>query len=57
MYMNTKPKNQLSKTQKDLMKTHSKHHSKKHMGVMKKMMLKGHCFQKAHELAMRGAVK
>ena len=35
-----KPKKELSQTQKDLMKTHSKHHTKKHMDEMKKQMLR-----------------
>ena len=48
-----KPKKQLSQTQKDLMKTHSKHHTKKHMDEMKKQMLKGFCFQQSHEIAMK----
>ena len=48
-----KPKKQLSQTQKDLMKTHSKHHSKKHLEEMKKQMLKGFCFQQSHQIAMK----
>lgn len=48
-----KPKKQLSQTQKDLMKTHSKHHTKRHLNYMKEMMLKGFCFQQSHELAMK----
>lgn len=48
-----KPKKELSQTQKDLMKTHSKHHSKKHLEEMKKQMLKGFCFQQSHQIAMK----
>tara|TARA_R100001463_G_scaffold29375_2_gene66834 strand:+ start:719 stop:892 length:174 start_codon:yes stop_codon:yes gene_type:complete len=48
-----KPKKQLSQTQKDLMKTHSKHHTKKHLEEMKKQMLKGFCFQQSHQIAMK----
>ena len=48
-----KPKKELSQTQKDLMKTHSKHHNKKHLEEMKKQMLKGFCFQQAHQIAMK----
>ena len=48
-----KPKKELSQTQKDLMKTHSKHHTKRHLNYMKEMMLKGFCFQQSHELAMK----
>tara|TARA_R100000773_G_scaffold31701_2_gene27070 strand:+ start:6890 stop:7066 length:177 start_codon:yes stop_codon:yes gene_type:complete len=52
-----KPKKDLSKTQKDLMKTHRKHHTKKHMDKMKELMLKGYCFQQAHELSMKSVGK
>ncbi len=47
-----KPKKSLTKEQKDLMKTHKKHHTKKHLDYMEKQMLKGFCFQQAHRLAM-----
>ena len=48
-----KPKKELSKVQKDLMKEHKEHHTKKHMDMMKKAMLAGECFQNAHAIAMR----
>ena len=48
-----KPKKELSQTQKDLMKTHSKHHTKKHMDEMKSQTLKGFSFQQAHQIAMK----
>ena len=48
-----KPKKELSQTQKDLMKTHSKHHTKRHLEEMKKQMLKGFCFQQAHKISMQ----
>ena len=48
-----KPKKQLSQSQKDLMKTHGKLHSKKHLEEMKKQMLKGFCFQQSHQIAMK----
>ena len=48
-----KPKKELSKVQKDLMKEHKEHHTKKHMDMMKKAMLAGECFQSAHAIAMR----
>ena len=48
-----KPKKELSKVQKDLMKEHKEHHSKKHMDMMKKAMLSGLCFQEAHKMAMK----
>ena len=47
-----KPRKSLSKEQKDLMKSHKKHHTKKHLDYMEKQMLKGFCFQQAHRLAM-----
>ena len=48
-----KPKKELTKVQKDLMKEHKEHHSKKHMDMMKKAMLSGLCFQEAHKMAMK----
>jgi hypothetical protein len=48
-----KPRKELSKTQKDLMKTHAKHHTKKHLEDMTKYMKQGFCFQQAHEKAMK----
>lgn len=52
-----KPKKNLTKLQKDLMRTHSKHHTKKHLDKMKELMLKGYCFQQAHELSMKSVGK
>tara|TARA_R110000851_G_scaffold174501_4_gene320706 strand:- start:1013 stop:1183 length:171 start_codon:yes stop_codon:yes gene_type:complete len=51
-----KPKKELDKTQKDLMKKHKIHHTKKHLDYMKKKMLEGFCFQQAHELAKKNVV-
>lgn len=48
-----KPKKNLTKTQKDLMKIHAKDHSRKHLGLMTKFMKEGYCFQQAHEKAMK----
>ncbi len=48
-----KPKKMLSKRQKDLMKTHSEHHSKEHLDLMKDLMKKGYCFEQAHEIAQK----
>jgi hypothetical protein len=48
-----KPKKELSKVQKDLMREHKFHHTKKHMDMMKKLMLQGFCFQQAHKLSMQ----
>jgi len=52
-----KPKKELSKSQKDLMKIHKKHHTKKHLDYMKKKMLEGYCFQQSHELAKKNIDK
>ena len=41
-------KKELTNRQKETMKKHSKHHSKKHMAAMKKDMLSGMSFTKAH---------
>ena len=51
-----KPRKTLSVRQKDLMKTHSKHHSKKHLDFMKKKMLEGFCFEQSHELAKKNKI-
>lgn len=48
-----KPKKALSILQKRLMNEHKKHHSKKHLQEMKKLMLKGFCFQQAHNITMK----
>jgi phosphoribosylaminoimidazole-succinocarboxamide synthase len=48
-----KPKSMLSKRQKDLMKTHSAHHTKPHLDMMKDLMKKGYCFEQAHEIAQK----
>ena len=48
-----KPRSTLSSRQKELMKIHKMHHSKKHLSHMTKMMLKGYCFEVAHALAKK----
>jgi len=48
-----KPKKDLSILQKRLMKEHHKHHTKKHLDEMTKLMKKGFCFQQAHDLTMK----
>ena len=55
MYMKPvfKPKKVLDTTQKELMKEHKKYHTKKHLDEMKKLMLKGYCFQQAHQIAKK----
>ena len=52
-----KPRKSLSVRQKDLMNTHKKHHTKKHLDYMKKKMLEGYCFEQAHELAKKNVGK
>ena len=47
----------LSKKQKQTMQKHSKHHSKKHMVSMAKMMAKGTSFSAAHKKAMKDVGK
>ncbi len=43
----------LTQRQKDTMKRHSKHHSKKHMNTMSKLMKEGKTFGEAHKIAMK----
>jgi len=47
------PKKALSVLQKRLMNEHKKHHSKEHLKMMKNLMLKGNCFQQAHDITMK----
>ena len=48
-----KPKKNLNQLQKRLMNEHKKHHSEKHLKMMKKLMLKGYCFQQAQTITMK----
>lgn len=43
----------LSKRQESTMKKHKKHHSVKHMALMRKLMIKGKSFTQAHKEAMK----
>ena len=43
----------LTQRQKDTMKRHSKHHTKKHMDTMSKLMKGGKTFGEAHKIAMK----
>jgi hypothetical protein len=52
-----KPKSMLSKRQKDLMNTHSNHHSKEHLEMMTSLMKKGFCFEQSHEIAQKAIGK
>ena len=47
----------LTKKQKDTLKKHSVHHSKKHMAMMTALMNKGKSFRFAHRQAMKIAGK
>jgi hypothetical protein len=44
---------ELTQRQKDTLKRHSKHHTKKHMAEMTKMMKQGKTFGEAHKMAMK----
>ena len=43
----------LTKRQEDTMKRHSVHHTKKHMDMMRSLMIKGYSFGQANKKAMR----
>ncbi len=43
----------LSARQEKTMKKHSEHHSKKHMKMMRDMMIKGSSFTAAHKAAQK----
>lgn len=42
----------LSKSQQDMLKTHSVHHTPAHMREMRKLMKQGASFTRAHNLTM-----
>tara|TARA_R110001592_G_scaffold1469_3_gene8794 strand:+ start:676 stop:909 length:234 start_codon:yes stop_codon:yes gene_type:complete len=48
-----KPRKDLSKLQKDLMKTHKKKHTAEHNAMMGSLMKKGYCFQQAHDITIK----
>ncbi len=48
-----KPRKELTKGQKQLMKEHREHHTKKHMSMMTALMKQGYCFQQAHDMTMK----
>lgn len=52
-----KPKSMLSKSQKSLLNEVSPNHSKLHIDTMRKLMLKGYCFQQAHDIATKAVGK
>tara|TARA_R100000152_G_C6702705_1_gene131900 strand:- start:458 stop:631 length:174 start_codon:yes stop_codon:yes gene_type:complete len=43
----------LTDRQKDTLKKHSKHHTKKHMDMMIRLMKEGKTFTEAHNIAMK----
>lgn len=43
----------LTQRQKDTMKRHSKHHTKKHMDMMSKLMKEGKTFGESHKITMK----
>tara|TARA_R100000231_G_scaffold50990_1_gene43155 strand:- start:128 stop:289 length:162 start_codon:yes stop_codon:yes gene_type:complete len=43
----------LTQRQKDTLKRHSKHHTSKHMALMRKLMKDGHTFTASHKKAMK----
>ena len=51
--MKMKKKKELTQRQKDTLKKHSVHHSKKHMALMRKDMKAGMSFTAAHKKAQR----
>lgn len=52
-----KPRKDLSKDQKALMKEHKVHHTPKHMREMRKLMKAGYCFSQSHALTMKSVGK
>ena len=48
-----KTKKQLTTMQKEKLKVHSKHHTKKHIKMMENMMKGGTSFTKAHNVAKK----
>lgn len=51
--MKTKKPRKLTQAQKNLLKKHSSHHTKRHMAVMRGSMVMGSCFKCAHKKAMK----
>tara|TARA_R100000482_G_C5087349_1_gene129102 strand:+ start:736 stop:897 length:162 start_codon:yes stop_codon:yes gene_type:complete len=46
-------KKKLTKRQEDTMKKHKKHHTSKHMRLMRSKMMQGMTFGEAHKIAMK----
>ena len=51
--MPTKTNKTLTQRQKNTLKKHSKHHTKKHMTLMRKLMKAGKTFTQAHKIAIK----
>jgi len=49
----TKKKGQLTQRQKDTLKRHSKHHTKKHIAEMTRLMKQGKTFGESHKIAQK----
>tara|TARA_Y100001938_G_scaffold49832_1_gene69481 strand:+ start:183 stop:356 length:174 start_codon:yes stop_codon:yes gene_type:complete len=49
----TKKTKTLTQRQKDTLKRHSPHHTKKHLALMRKLMKEGKTFTQAHKIAMK----
>ena len=49
----TKKKGELTQRQKDTLKRHSKHHTKKHIAEMTKLMKQGKTFGESHKIAQK----
>lgn len=45
--------NELKQRQENTMQRHSKHHSKKHLAYMRKLMQQGKTFGQSHKMAMQ----
>ena len=51
--MKTKAKKSLTKRQMNALKRHSKHHTAKHMSMMRRLMRGGKTFTESHKQAMK----
>lgn len=51
--MNKKKPRKLTTSQKNKLKKHASHHTKKHLAVMRGSMIMGSCFKCAHNKAMK----
>jgi len=49
----TRKKGELTQRQKDTLKRHSKHHTKKHIAEMTKLMKQGKTFGESHKIAQK----